>query len=471
MAKLIGLPLFLMFAIQVSIAQIDSVIINMEGELEFPSQFLQLKSSISSRIDARDDRFLYSANLVFGLGIYDISDPANIQIVLEMEKELFDGLSVSTIQQIGNYLFVGLGDFQTQNPASGLAIIDITDPESPAITDTWTSEDFTNGVSHLDIYEGIAYLSVMNDGLLILDVNQKEDIKFVSSFIPDLTFPEISDGHHQGRGITKVNDILYYTFDRGGFRSIDVSDIFEPKEIDKYINFDLITKATAAYNDVLIVGNYAYLSVDYCGLEVLDISTNPWTLVDWYDPVNCEGFNWFGAAVHTNELVTACNDSLLFVSGGNSEVIAFDISNPGSLKRVGGFFELDNELAAYGLHVLGNKISVSYINNPLNIPYIGNWGGLKVLSFSKMKTTSVSNKSNEKSIHLYPNPTSSFITIENLEKGSYGFVLTTSGQMVDQFYFKNYKEAQLSLDDLPGGIYLLKLVSNKESQLFKIIKR
>lgn len=462
--------LLLLINSNLSFSQIDSVAIHMESELEFPSQFLQLKSSIASRIDNRNNGILYSANLIFGLGIYDISSPSNIEPLLNMEINEFEGLSVSTIQQVDNQLFVGLGDFQKENPASGLAILDVTTPENPTISDIWTSENFIHGVSHLDIYDGIAYLSMMDDGLLILDVSNAEDIQFVSSYLPDLTFPSTSNGHHQGRGITKVGDTLFYTFDRGGLRAIDVSDIYHPEEVKKYINSDLISKATAAYNDVVVIGNYAYVSVDYCGLEVLDISTEPWTLVEWYDPVDCQGFNWFGADVHTNELVTACDDSLLFVSGGNSEVIAFDISNPAELIRVGSFFELDNELAAYGLHVLDDQISVSYINNPLNIPYVGNWGGLKMLSFSKMTSTSLNDVETSKAPLFFPNPAASNIQFEHFDHIKELCLFNLEGSHIENLSFADLENGQIDINHLPSGTYLLKWMSNGVAYTGKLVK-
>lgn len=454
------LCIILLASFEFANAQIDSVVIKFESELEFPSQFLQLKSSIASRIDSRDNGYLYSANLVFGLGIYSIEYPTNITTVADLEISEFDGLSVSTLQQVGNHLYIGLGDFQTENMASGLAIINIADPENPIILDIWTSENFINGVSHLDVYDEIVYLSMMNDGLLILDAQEVSNIQYVSSFVPDLNYPQSSDGHHQGRGMTKVGDVLYYTFDRGGFRAIDVSDIYNLVEIHKYINTELISKATAAYNDVIVVGNYAYVSVDYCGLEVLDISSTPWTLVEWYDPVGCEGFNWFGAELHTNELITACNDSLLIVSGGNSEVMVFDISDPLTLKRIGGFFELDNELAAYGLHVHGDKISVSYINNPLNIPYIGNWGGLKILSFSKLSTTALTDSYFVKRVFFYPNPANATIEFESEDEIKSVDILSLEGRRIIHFDATDIRNNQIDLSKLLPGSYLINFLSD-----------
>lgn len=451
-------------------AQIDSVSIDFESELEFPAQFLQFKSSISSRIDHRDNGFLYSANLTFGLGIYDISDPSSIELLFDLEPSMFGGLSVSTLQQKGNYLYLGLGDFQTENEASGLAIVDVTFPDSPVVQDIWTSTDFVNGVSHLDVYDDIVYLSIMNDGLLILDAHEVTDIKFVNTFIPDLSFPEISEGHHQGRGITKVGDILYYTFDRGGFRAIDVSDLDHPEEIQKYINLDLVSKATAAYNDVVVVDGYAYVSVDYCGLEVIDIRTDPWTLVEWYDPVDCQGLNWFGAEIHTNELVTACNDSLLFVSGGNSEVVVFDISDPSALKRIGGFFELDNELAAYGLHIMNNHVSVSYINNPINIPYVGNWGGLKLLTFAKLHATSSLEIENNDIISIFPNPVDSYLNLKNTEELKELSIFSMNGKLIKEYSRSEIEVGKIDVSQLLDGSYILKCSSNTSSFVEKIIK-
>ncbi|MBK6643593.1 MAG: hypothetical protein IPG39_21350 [Bacteroidetes bacterium] len=102
-----------------------------------------------------------------GLGIYDISQQGVISPVINLPVSTFNNLDVSTVEQKGNSLFVGIGDYQiTTNTSSGLAILDISNPLNPTIKDLWDSTLFGKGVSHLLLDGDYAYCSTMKDGIL-----------------------------------------------------------------------------------------------------------------------------------------------------------------------------------------------------------------------------------------------------------------------------------------------------------------
>ncbi len=442
-------------------SQTDTVLLTETATHLFPS--FPIKSSYSSLIDRNGTDYLFSANMESGLGIYNISLPGSINPVLDLGTANFHNLDVSSIRQKNNSLFLGIGDFQVNtNAGTGLVILDISNPAAPVVKDIWDSVAYTHGVSHLLIEGDYAYLSSMTDGIIILDISDENNILFVSHIQPDLNFPAPSSNAHNARGLKFRNDTLYVSFDRGGLRLIDVTDKQNPVEVYKYINPSLNSVAAAAYNDIWLKDNYAFLSVDYCGLEIIDISAIPYTGISWYNPVNCNFSNWSGAPIHTNELKTANGDSLLFISAGQSELLIFDISDPLNTSLTGVMANLTDSLATYGVDVFEGTISLSFVHTPFHIPpftpFYANPGGLKLLEYTISTNTSDISGPIPSSVILYPNP-------------SKGKLIILSGQEIidisvnDILYrqipvrriIENGNITGLELENVSSGIYFLRL--------------
>ncbi len=460
----------------ISSAQIDTVTFTEQAVHLFPS--LPVKSSYTSLFDKRNGmNFVYSANMESGLGIYDISNPSIINPQVNWGISNFNNLDVSTIEQKGNSLFVGIGDFQVNaNTSSGLAIVDITNPTSPVIKDIWDSTLFDHGISHLIVEGNYAYLSTMTDGIIILDVSNENNIIFKSHLQLDLNFPAPSTNAHNARGLKYKNDTLYVCFDRGGLRAVDVTNKINPIEIYKYINNSLSSQAAAAYNDIAIKENYAFVSVDYCGLEVLDISTIPFTSVQWINPWGCNNTNWSGASLHTNEVILSNNDSLLFVSAGQSELFAFDVTNPLSVSKVGEFVNLGDTLATHGLDVWNNKIILSFIHTPFHIPpftpFFADPGGLKLLNYNytTLSTSVYENSIIHESVKIFPNPNKgdNLLVISNLELTSVR-MLNSMGMLVFVDMDISKKEYAIDLSANSSGVYFLLIETNKGLLTKKLI--
>lgn len=469
--------LLIMTLILESNAQIDSLFLNETAIHMFPS--FPVKSSFTSLFDKRQGmNYIYSANMEFGLGIYEIANTSIINPVLNIDITNFNNLDVSTIEQKGSTLYIGIGDFQVNtNSASGLAIVDISDPTAPIVKDIWDSTIFNHGISHLIIEGNYVYLSTMSDGIIILDVSNENNIIFKSHLQLDLNFPSPSTNAHNARGLKYVNDTLYVCFDRGGLRALDVTNKSNPTEIYKYINNSLNVQAAAAYNDITIKGNYAFVSVDYCGLEVLDISTFPFTSVQWFNPWGCNNTNWSGADLHTNEVMISNNDSLLFVTGGQSELIVFDITQPINTYKIGEFVNLNDTLATHGLDVWMNKIILSFIHTPFHIPpftpFFSDPGGLKLLSYNYtlLSTSILDPKIKDDSIKIFPNPNQSdVLTIESFEKEITEIIITnTIGQIIYLANNINKSVFQLSLSSFDKGVYFLLIKTKKGSLNQKLI--
>lgn len=461
-----------------SFAQIDTVTFAEKAAHLFPS--FPVRSSYTCLFDKRTGKhFVYSANMESGLGIYDISNPSSINLVLDFGLANSKNLDVSTIEQRGNLLYIGIGDFQANtNTSSGLSIVDITNPNVPILQDFWDSTIFDHGISHLIIEGNYAYLSTMTDGIIILDISDQNNIAFKAHLPLDLNFPAPSTNAHNARGLKYKQDTLYVCFDRGGLRTIDVTNKTNPKEIYKYINTSLNSQAAAAYNDIAIKGNYAFVSVDYCGLEIIDISTFPYKTVQWFNPWGCNKTNWSGANIHTNEILLSNNDSLLFVTAGQSEVLVFDVTNPLNVVKVGGFVNLQDTMATHGLDVLGNKIILSFIHTPFHIPpftpFFADPGGLKLLNYSYNTASAAINKISPRaeSVFIHPNPSyGGFLLLTSTSDIINVNMCNAVGEVVYSDYNLHKREYTMDIADLPTGIYILTIQTKQGITTKKIIKQ
>ena len=161
-----------------STAQIDTVNLQVQSSHLFPS--FPWKSSYSSKFDQRPGvNYLYSANMEFGLGIYQYPSPGTLNNVISLPISTFNNLDVSTVEIRGNSLFAGIGDYHdNNNTASGLAILDISNPAVPVIKDIWDSTAIPHGVNHIVIDGNYAYLSTMEDGIFILNIADENNIYF-----------------------------------------------------------------------------------------------------------------------------------------------------------------------------------------------------------------------------------------------------------------------------------------------------
>jgi hypothetical protein len=264
------------------------------------------------------------------------------------------------------------------------------------------------------------------------------------------------------------NDTLWLCIDRQGFRKIDVSDRANPVEIGKYFNPVLYDDVRPANNEVVVIDRYAFISLDHCGMEVVDISSDSMEHLFLYDPLDCVTANWSGAAMHTNQLAFS-GDSLLFVSGADSEVLVFDIKNRATPLLVGAFGETGNMSATWGLDVRGEYAALAYVNPPLNIPYAANWGGLRILKWKHYTDTlsglSGPGNQNQVILNVFPNPSTGLVHIETGVPASrpgnlYVVVHNVKGEKT--YVSKTFNaSAKIDLSSLPNGIYFIQLHSDE----------
>lgn len=388
------------------LCQNDTVIFTPLGQYNFPLW----QSTYKPIFNTQGAPYVYAACKEYGLVTMDINNVNAPVPVNTIAPTSFGTLKPTYVQQENNLLYVALGDFMGSGQNAGFAILDVTTPQSPVILDQWDTTAWVDGVSSIKVVNGYAYVCAMESGLIILDVSTSTNIQFVSHFMPDttqMTMPYAPTA----RGCDYRNDTLLLAFDCGGLRVLDVSNKLLPVELGQYVNLNLTAVANAAYNEVVWVGDYAYVPVDYCGLEVIDVS-NPASMssMAWNNPWNCIGLSWFGSDGHANQIVHLPNEQIVMVSAGDSEVMVFDASDPAQPDIIGGWGPPNDTAGAWGLDVRGGMVVVGRADVPVNQPFIADTGGIKLLSWQLILSTPILIP-DQTPMTVYPNPASANCTV------------------------------------------------------------
>ena len=444
---------------------IDTVMLSEQSFTHHPFVY----STFASLFDRNDQPYLYTADVEHGLRIYDINDPMDPQEVVAQWPPVFGGLKPTNLFQEGDLLFVALGGFQGITQNAGLAILDVADPANPVLLDRWDSSAFAHGAAIVRVQDGYAYLGAMSDGLVILDVAEPTDITFVSAFLPDTTWPGIVDYPPNARGMELSSDTLFLCYDAGGLRAIDVSDQSAPFEIGHYVNPQQPPNTADAYNNVRLVGDLCFVTTDFCGFEVVDVS-DPANMqqVAWVNPWDCSGLSWFGSDGHTNELITARHDSLLFLSGADSEVLIYDITAPAMPQLVGGLIHPSDSAVVWGLDVNDSLLVLNYIDNSTVIfppqPYYANDGGFQILTWQIDLSTDIRPTLGPMDTPVIsPNPTNGRVRIHRTDPGSAEMLVRDAqGRTVIRQRIQGL-EISLDLSALVPGSYVVELQDERRS--------
>jgi len=328
-------------------------------------------------IDELGRNYLYVSEKAGGVTVYEKTTGNKITNISISE---FGGHHAMHLSQQGNYLYIALGSFFGGNSKAGMAVIDVTDPTLPSVTDFWESTSVIKG-SAIAIADGNhVYLGAMNQGIYVFDVTNKANIIETDHYIPDPDFPIENPNSIQepnARGMDIKGTELFVCYDAGGIRVIDVTDKSNIFEKSRYIN-DSFNKQKA-YNNIIINGNYAYTAVDYCGMEVLDISDSSNIVrTSWCNPWNCETSQntWFNSGGHTNQLELDTINNRMLLSSGGSEITILDVSDPNNCTYVTSYGNRDNNKAVWGLDFENDKVYATYITTQ-GIPFTGDWSGIK----------------------------------------------------------------------------------------------
>jgi hypothetical protein len=339
---------------------------------------------LSVERDVLSRPYLYVAQKEGGVLVLHTPAGASPAEAARVPVSAFGGLNAMTLVQQGSRLFVGLGDFfAAQGSRTGLAVVDVADPERPSVSALWVSSDVVTGTTALLVDGSYAYLAAKKNGVLIFDVSQPDTTRLIGSILPDVHFPKpnpSSTEHPNARGFALVGNTLFLANDAGGLRVIDVSNRAQPREVAKYINSALPPKPQA-YNAVLVNGTTAYVTLDYCGLEILDVS-DPQDIeqIGWWNPWGCDAATnvWFNSAGHTNQIALDVQRRLVYMSAGASELVVVDVANPAQPVLHAQYEVEGGDQAAWGIEVTPTETYLAYIT--ALIPYRGTWAGVRAVT-------------------------------------------------------------------------------------------
>jgi hypothetical protein len=393
-------------------AQVDTVLLQQHGLYTFSTPF---HSVLSSQLDRNGAPYLYAACMERGLVTLDITDLDAPVPIDTITVAAFGGLAVGNVTQYGDLLYVPLGGPLGGDQNAGLGIVDVSVPDAPSLVSYWDTSAWTNGSAIVRLVGDIAYLGAMEEGIVVLNVADPANIEFISHYLPDVDWPGINNYPPNARGMDIVGNVLFLAYDAGALRAIDISDPENLSEIGHYVNPQQPAFTPVAYNNLRVIGDHAFIALDYCGVEVVNVS-DPADMqqVTWLNPWNCIGLSWFGSDGHTNEVVTAQNDSLLFLSGADSEVLIYNISDPASPVLAGGFIHPNDSAAAWGIDLRDSLLAVNYIYNaglPVQ-PYYSNIGGVQLFTWSTdFTTSSPGTRVYGASVHVAPNPSTGIVQL------------------------------------------------------------
>ncbi len=179
------------------------------------------------------DNYAYVAMRVTGVAIIDISDPEEPRLAQTLRRDgEFKGVAID-----GNFLYIAAGNV-------GCYVANVTDPPN-----SWIIESFdTPGTAtKLTCVDSVLYVADRHDGLHLYDASDPENIEHLS------TYRVIGRAYD----VTVVGDHAFIAYAYGGLRVLDVSDSEHPNEVGYYITSNQADEVYVSDNLVYICeGDY-----------------------------------------------------------------------------------------------------------------------------------------------------------------------------------------------------------------------
>lgn len=448
--------------------------VNFQLQKSLPMSFPTIQLNMTAHRDtAASKPYLYISGKGAGLLIYNISNITTPTLVTTIGISSLNGLHVMSSTQSGNYLYLALGDhFNASAQKSGMAIVNIANPSSPTVTATYSFTS-NSGAGQVAVEGNYAYLSAMQNGIIVLDVTNKSNIIQRSVFKPSIHFPKINpDASEQlkinVRQIVAKNDVLYVCYDAGGVRIVNATNKMALVETGQYSNTLLINRARA-YNNLALNDSLVYVATDYCGMEILNIKdTSHITQTSWWNPWNCEtpSNNWTNSQGHTNEIEFDPACKLVFMSAGRSDLFAINVNNPLAPDSCSRFGIPTDSIGSWGVGRYKNQLYLSYIY--ASVPFYANWGGTKILTYdNNCSTTGIQKLKLKEEVCLFPNPVISHLNFNNLTNEPWNYkIINALGQECKV----GESLHDIDISELKSGYYYIKLFSKTSSQTIKFIK-
>jgi hypothetical protein len=235
--------------------------------------------------------YAYIADEFFsGLRVIDISNPAELTQVGSLEPHrLARSIAIS-----GPYLYVG--------ERRGLRVMNVSDPTNPIeIGGLPIPED----VEDIALYEGFAFLAEQDSGLEVVDISNPLAPLSVGRFVPE---------NRHSISSVYVENGLAYAVGSDGLTMLDVIDPSAPAQISHL-------HLSGAINDIVVVGDLAYLAGWSSGLHVVDVSNVA-------EPVEIGSWMWHYPQPQISASKLAILGNYVYMTGQVTGLHVVDVSNP-----------------------------------------------------------------------------------------------------------------------------------------------
>ena len=258
-------------------------------------------------------KYAYAVFGTGGLGIFDISEPTNIQAVGGSGPMG----NPTQIRVVGRYAYMATGQ-------AGMQVFDVSNPSRPLRRGQYLSEDILS----VDVVGSYAYVG-SNLGLEVLDLRTLTNIVQVASYV---TAGPVWD-------VKVVGDRAYVACgaDSGCLHVLDVSN---PSQVSPLGRYD----ANRAFFAVTVVGTTAYVAAHSEGLHILDVT----------DPNRMKRLGGYDTPGYAYDV--AVSGAYAYVADEFAGVHVLDVSNPITVEKVGSF---DPKGFAYAVQVFGTNVCLA----------------------------------------------------------------------------------------------------------------
>lgn len=268
------------------------------------------------------------------VGIWDISEPANAQLV----GRYWGASDPWQVIVVGKYAYV-------QDYDGNVNIVDVSDPAAPRRVGNYPSATKVHGIAIAGVY---LYVAAGQAGLRIVDISNPVAPTEVGFYPAPTSLSRVAVG----------NDRVYVMDLRQGVRALDTTDPTKPREVGAY--------AIHAPSDTIAIalrGPYAYLTEGsvwdsrslWGGLWIVDVS-NPLTprTLGYYDtPGDARGIDVQGPYAYV------CDTQV--------GLIVIDVSDPSRLREVGVFKPAQGDEYLGDVQVVGQYAYVTSLNVALYV--------------------------------------------------------------------------------------------------------
>ncbi len=242
-----------------------------------------------------------------------------------------------------NILFVSDMDYR------GLRVINITDPISPQLIDSYLVDN-PHGVAHwFDIVDEILYFADFGDGLEIVDISNPSQLSKIANW---------TDGFNVDSVV--VSGTFAYTIGfEAGVRILNITDFENITKISEYKITD------NNYASIFLVDDYLYISE-------INNTDRVMKIIDVTDPTN---------PTLANEIVEVSMifgfqviDDILYIGSASDGILIYNVTDPAqpvlmnqytsNIDLIGGLSVVDDYL--YTVDFTQKKIKVIDISNPFS---------------------------------------------------------------------------------------------------------